>query len=390
MRKLSAELTDIIIDYLCDDRPSLRSCSLVCRSWLPSSRFHLISTLELDFYSDFEKRFPIISSLDSTIPPYVRHLKLAVCYVWEERLVDCLSMLPTFGALKSISLSFVAWSELTLEAKNSLLDVLRGLKILRLNHIQFDTFEEALEFLSLVPSLECLSLGYTSIKSGVKTASPTISYKLQLKQIAFAPGGDRFTAPLIDWLCLQPTPSVHTLNLTVMSVMQTPSISRYLKVLGPTLQYLGISISPTEYDSYSELKAAACKEIDLAHNPSLRTITFDNLVLYADTPADTPKPDCLWIINILSRITSPFIKMVTLVIYANAAQEISSFNLPALASFFEGGRSVSTMRSTIVRFAIFGNIDKTAAIATITENLHDLNKQSQLVFGGHGFTEQER
>ena len=35
------ELADDIIDHLHDDKQSLRSCSLVCRSWLPSSSVHL-------------------------------------------------------------------------------------------------------------------------------------------------------------------------------------------------------------------------------------------------------------------------------------------------------------------------------------------------------------
>ncbi|TDL26655.1 hypothetical protein BD410DRAFT_530461 [Rickenella mellea] len=107
MRKISPELTDIVIDYLHDHRPALCSCGLVCRSWLASSRFHLFSTLKLDFYYDFREGFPTIGSPDSTIPPYVRHLKLDVHYIWEERLVYGLSMLPAFGALKSISISLV-------------------------------------------------------------------------------------------------------------------------------------------------------------------------------------------------------------------------------------------------------------------------------------------
>lgn len=34
------ELVDIVIDHLHDDRQALLACSLVCRAWLPSCRFH--------------------------------------------------------------------------------------------------------------------------------------------------------------------------------------------------------------------------------------------------------------------------------------------------------------------------------------------------------------
>ncbi|KDR80647.1 hypothetical protein GALMADRAFT_222241 [Galerina marginata CBS 339.88] len=45
--KLCAELYDHIIDFLHDDHATLRSCALVCRSWVPSSRGHLFYDLKL-------------------------------------------------------------------------------------------------------------------------------------------------------------------------------------------------------------------------------------------------------------------------------------------------------------------------------------------------------
>ena len=39
------ELVDRTIDHLHDDKPSLRACTLVSRSWLNTSRHHLFRTL---------------------------------------------------------------------------------------------------------------------------------------------------------------------------------------------------------------------------------------------------------------------------------------------------------------------------------------------------------
>ena len=44
---LPVELTDGIIDYLADDRSSLRTTSLVCRAWCPRSRSHLFHTVHV-------------------------------------------------------------------------------------------------------------------------------------------------------------------------------------------------------------------------------------------------------------------------------------------------------------------------------------------------------
>ncbi|TDL19486.1 hypothetical protein BD410DRAFT_792102 [Rickenella mellea] len=376
---ITPELTDVIIDYLHDDRRALGTCGLVCRSWLPSSRFHLFSTVQIYFF-DVDTALPIICSPTSTIPPYVRHLELEDAglevggYSYPQWLNEGLLKLPIFGALESLSLAHVAWGSLTVETRSSLLNMTRGLKRLELEYMQFGTVEQALDFFSSAPSLESLSLG--SIQCHAENAPPTKTNKLRLKQVTF--GGDSYTLPLIDWLCSQPAPSVETLNLTLVTMMQIPYISRYLKVLGPTLQHLGVSCA--NLDNHGEVQVAFCKEIDLAHNPSLRTITFDGLVLYADSPGSQ---NCLWIVDVLSGISSPFVKLVTLAIFANAPQEISSLNLPALAAFLSGGSGVSAMRSMSVRFIVWGNIDRTEAEVAITESLHDLNKQRRLEFSDH-------
>lgn len=41
------ELIDLVIDHLHDDKSSLASCSLVAKSWLPCSHFHLFSSLRV-------------------------------------------------------------------------------------------------------------------------------------------------------------------------------------------------------------------------------------------------------------------------------------------------------------------------------------------------------
>jgi hypothetical protein len=38
--RLPAELSDRIVDYLHDDPKALRTCSSVCRAWLPAARYH--------------------------------------------------------------------------------------------------------------------------------------------------------------------------------------------------------------------------------------------------------------------------------------------------------------------------------------------------------------
>ena len=46
-RGLPIELTDLVIDYLEGDKPSLEAASRVCRSWSPRSRHHLFHTVHV-------------------------------------------------------------------------------------------------------------------------------------------------------------------------------------------------------------------------------------------------------------------------------------------------------------------------------------------------------
>ncbi|KAJ7057734.1 hypothetical protein C8F01DRAFT_1028006, partial [Mycena amicta] len=47
MAAFSNELIDLVIDQLRDDEPSLRTCSLVSRQWIPRSRLHNFSSARL-------------------------------------------------------------------------------------------------------------------------------------------------------------------------------------------------------------------------------------------------------------------------------------------------------------------------------------------------------
>ena len=44
---LAPEITDVIIDHLHDDIPTLATCGLTCRDWLRSSRYHMFADLKL-------------------------------------------------------------------------------------------------------------------------------------------------------------------------------------------------------------------------------------------------------------------------------------------------------------------------------------------------------
>lgn len=45
---LPAELRDFVIDHLQDDGATLHACSLICRAWLPRSRYHIFRRVQIE------------------------------------------------------------------------------------------------------------------------------------------------------------------------------------------------------------------------------------------------------------------------------------------------------------------------------------------------------
>ncbi|EMD35006.1 hypothetical protein CERSUDRAFT_96920 [Gelatoporia subvermispora B] len=79
-----SELTDRIIDFLYNDKSSLKACSLTCRTWLPSSRFHKFRSIEIQPHD--LPRFEEILQAIPQIGPYFRHIKVEFC---EAEHIDC-------------------------------------------------------------------------------------------------------------------------------------------------------------------------------------------------------------------------------------------------------------------------------------------------------------
>lgn len=61
---LPVEVWERVVDHLWEDYPELLACSLVCRAWLPRSRFHLLSRVLLQSRADIHSLARNLKSLD--------------------------------------------------------------------------------------------------------------------------------------------------------------------------------------------------------------------------------------------------------------------------------------------------------------------------------------
>lgn len=221
----------------------LPRCSLVCKSWVPSSRLHLFASLSL-------LRFDLDTTIDvlgpgSTVSAYVHHLKITDGCVepYDPKWVaDALPKLPLseLTALESLELNSFSWDAMAHSAIGCLSALAPRLKILELICVDFDTYTQAIELISAARSLESLTLSGISFKDNDDNI-PFFQYSAppSLRVIKFTTD---YTA-LLDWLRLsQHFASVTTLTLDMVEWKRIPSMSAFLRSLGPVLENLTLSL----------------------------------------------------------------------------------------------------------------------------------------------------
>ncbi|KAJ3513096.1 hypothetical protein NLJ89_g3142 [Agrocybe chaxingu] len=111
MSEIPQDLCEIIIDFLYDDRCALAACSLVARSWLCASRYHLFRSIK----SDSANAHHLLRLLDSpyaTFPYITRTLHLCDEEYFFPRRVDehLVRGITSLSTLKAFKMTAITWS----------------------------------------------------------------------------------------------------------------------------------------------------------------------------------------------------------------------------------------------------------------------------------------
>lgn len=106
------ELTDAFLYELEDDPEVLKSCSLVCRAWIPVTRSYLFSKISIDYH------FPtickaltrILDSNSCTFKTNIKHIHVKFAAGEEDAGNQALSLLASFSTPVSMEFTGMAWS----------------------------------------------------------------------------------------------------------------------------------------------------------------------------------------------------------------------------------------------------------------------------------------
>jgi hypothetical protein len=286
------ELVDTIIDQIHLDlvyvdtdqyqaakrsrKRSLDACSLVSKSWLPRSRYHLFESITLSRGS-VTKSLALVALIHaplSTIAPYVRELHLDEAwgrYKTEVRWLNAaLPRLSVLSAIESLFVDAARFEVLETEDTSNFFGSFQMLRKLDLSDCKFATSEQLIGVLGAIPSLEDLCLDRVIIRP---KWDPSINDLFDTARLeagrypreAFDPSiyssatsrlhtfvfSDAFSIrEILQWLVKDvPVPPIRTLRLRVNQIEDLPLVAEFLQALGPSVTNLTVSDSSFSYAS---------------------------------------------------------------------------------------------------------------------------------------------
>jgi hypothetical protein len=249
---LPPEITDSIIHQLSENAEVLRTCSLVCRTWLPASRYILHWAISLRG-EDISGFVDLIKSAENTYQTSLRAMELSLCE--NGPTASLLQLLPLFVCLESVRISSSIFHH------NS--PALPRVRTLDLFDLRFRTFAAFTDLTTQFPNLknlsfEAISWGY---EGGWKPPGEDKHPPNSLPQLKL----DTFTADITndsqmrEWLlCSRPLtsqlslllPKSHEYGRNALSASTLTLVSEYLHHLNVHLKHLYLrSGSDTEVTS---------------------------------------------------------------------------------------------------------------------------------------------
>jgi len=254
------ELVDSIIDYLHDDSVALKNCSLVCHSWIPSSRYHLFRQVSLDFirftdrvqilqYDHYAHRKCLIlhQCLENSpyVASYIRRLIIRPGALFNsgglEKTTRAVSaVLRKLTNLKRLDLVLASWKSLAPHFQDSICTILRLPSVTRLHLLRchFDTFQDLSSLISHSPGLKELRLQFiTFLRISRIGAEQDSTRPVRVHTLRF----DGHIQTLSQWVSW-PRCSVDLTKLRSLHLQITPglfmSASQLVHTVGASLRYL--------------------------------------------------------------------------------------------------------------------------------------------------------
>ncbi|KAF8970471.1 hypothetical protein BDZ97DRAFT_95945 [Flammula alnicola] len=198
-RHIPIEVVEVIIDHLHNDKKSLNVCTLVARRWLPTSRYHLISSVRVD-QKNYRGLLELLSAPYARLAVSVLELKLVRFNEDDNAWLNY--ALPTFAkhfsSITSLSLAGIKWRQLNPRSVDCIKTAFRKTTKLLLLDCFFVSFSQIIELISSFEVLEDLKCVVCKCDSQGRAPSPQLKMASRLKTFMFDDGHPMLLAWLAD------------------------------------------------------------------------------------------------------------------------------------------------------------------------------------------------
>jgi hypothetical protein len=239
--ELGPETVDLIIDHLHDDKLSLQACSMTCKRWLPSSRYHLFSEIYLSPFN-VNKFRQLLETTPCSIASIVRRLTLSefngyIC--WH----DGIDITAANEDLRSVSACLRAVTFLRVVHSEGLdPDILSGwnsVRELEMVNLSVSSMDDVFRLVHDIPELQTLSMENVNWDSGGRDPSRRSSFALRTMKLE----GNAF-ADVTNWLLgSNPSPTVHTLHCDAYDPATSKSRDSLLQLVGHSITSLHLHLN---------------------------------------------------------------------------------------------------------------------------------------------------
>jgi hypothetical protein len=247
---LPAELTDICIDHLHNEKRSLSACGLTCKAWLPASRYHLFSDVLLrpNDYTPFCELLeaPSSYSVASVVRrlifysgPVVNHSSPIPRWPKEEIVRTHLHRLITLlQGVRYIKLSNYQIEASRIDNLIATLSNFSNLQHLELDRIKFEAFEHPIDVIHALPTLKSISVHNDYCFKNTYIPPDQIckgKHQICFRHLDIERQLGTTAHPWITWIISQnPTPVVSSLRLTGLLV----GVDKLLETVGASIANL--------------------------------------------------------------------------------------------------------------------------------------------------------
>ncbi|RDX46993.1 hypothetical protein OH76DRAFT_800938 [Lentinus brumalis] len=334
--RIPPELCDQTIDYLWDDLESLRACSLTCKDWLPSSRFHLFRNLRLR-HADDVARFRALLTSSPSIAHFVRKLSLSADYDgttpdgtareddgWVNGAAE---LFPRLHNVTTLALARVRWHALSAETRAAFAGVSKSVRQLFLFEVSFDASRDVIAFLSAFPSLNDLYFQAVSWKHDSPSPFDEPGTGLQIRDAVQEAGRmhlsylflDPKSSPTLvtEWLLKHPDEQhLQTIQLCWRELENTQAVGDLLQASGSSLESLQV-----EFPAGISEDAVMHNHLSLANNTGLRALHFGGLDVRA-SQAFVSNRLFPWVTAMLSQVGSRHLEEVSFALEIASVQDL--------------------------------------------------------------------